>query len=465
MRKNFFLSTILFVLCLLFTHQANGANPPKYIFYFIGDGFGINQAEISNRYSKKIYSKPLAMYNMPSTGVYTTYAANREITCSAAAGTALATGEKTNIDFIGVNPSKEPLTTIAEICRDFSMKVGIITSVSIDHATPASFYAKQPNRTMLFEIGMDLPKSGFDYFAGGNLLNPEQDGKSTIETAKAKGYRFIDNRDDFNNLKNGDSKIILHPNRLQPENSMLYAIDQTPEDLNLVDFTRKGIELLENPNGFFMMIEGGKIDWSAHANDIATSIHEVIQFDNAINEALKFYEKHPDETLILVCADHETGGLSFGYSFMKYDTDLSVIKHQKISFEQFSTLLDEYYKSAKNSPDFNKVLSLTQEYFGFDTEIILSDYERGALIKAFEDSLNRQRFKPSREFYVLYAGYHPVAIASARIIANRAGISWTTFSHTAQPVPMRAIGMGAELFEGYYDNTDIVKNLIKILNK
>lgn len=465
MKKSLFLSAIIFVLCLFTTIESFASKQPKYIFYFIGDGFGINHAEITNRYSKKVHSKPLAMYSMPSIGIYTTYAANREITCSAAAGTALATGYKTNIDFIGVNPNKEPLTSIAEICRDNSMKVGIISSVSIDHATPASFYAKQPNRSMAFEISMDLSKSGFDYFAGGNFLKPEKNGVNSIEVAKNNGYKFINTIEEFNKIKNGDSKVIVNPSRLQSENSMFYAIDQTSEDITLVDFTKKAIEVLENPNGFFIMVEGGKIDWGAHSNDIATTIHEVIQFDNAVNEALEFYKKYPEETLIIVCADHETGGLSFGYSFTKYETNLPIISNQKISQEQFSLILEDYYKSTKNNPNFDDILTLSDAYFGFNKDFNLTDHELGMLIKAFDDSLNKNRLKSTREFYVNYAGYHPVAIAATRIIANRAGVSWTTFSHTAQPLPMRAIGKAADVFEGYYDNTDIVKKLKFILNK
>ena len=252
---------------------------PKYIFYFIGDGMGLSQSNAAEAYLAAISGKngiqKLEMNKFPYHGFYTTYASDRFITGSAAAGTALATGYKTSINTIGMDASKQKsLQTVAERARDLGYKVGIVSSVSIDHATPASFYAHQPSRNMYYNISLDLSKSNFNYFGGGGFKHPDGDGKldknnsmanfgmgvdkkienkltNAIEIAKERGYRLLNTKEAFNQLKKGDDKIIAIAPRLAGGKALPYAIDQTENDITLSEFTKKGIELLDNKNGFF----------------------------------------------------------------------------------------------------------------------------------------------------------------------------------------------------------------------
>ncbi|MPQ46380.1 alkaline phosphatase [Marinifilum sp. N1E240] len=469
---------------------------PKYIFFFIGDGMGLSQANTAEAYlgalNKTNGIQKLNLSSLPKQGFYTTYASDRFITGSAAAGTALSTGGKTTVNTIGMDAKRQkPLKTIAELAKEKGYKVGIVSSVSIDHATPAAFYAHQPTRNMYYNISLDLSKSGFNYFAGGGFKNPEGDGKhieknsmanfgmgeskeledkepNSMKIAEKRGYRFVNTVKDFKKLKKGDDKIISIAPNLSGGSALPYFIDQNGKtDISLAEFTKKGIEILDNKDGFFMMVEGGKIDWACHANDAATVIQEVLQFDNAVAEALKFYNKHPEETLILVAGDHETGGMALGFSGSHYSSDFAVLQHQKLSYEAFSDLIKEYKKTKEGNYKVEDGLALVKKHFGLgDTEkkLALSEFELKQLKAAFEKSMNyKKEMKKDDQFYLLYGSYDPLTITACHILSQKAGIGWTSFSHTAAPIPIRSIGVGSDLFVGFYDNTDVPKNLMKLI--
>lgn len=468
---------------------------PKYIFYFIGDGMGLSQVNTTEAYlgalEKNVGIKKLEMSKLPNQGFYTTYAVDRLITGSAAAGTALATGHKTTINTIGMDAKRQiPLKNIAELAKDKGYKIGIVTSVSIDHATPACFYAHQPHRNMYYNISLDLSKSGFNYFAGGGFKHPEGDGNinstnimsnigmntsvdiskketNTIAVAISRGYRVINTLSEFEDLKQGDDKIIAIAPRLAGGEAIPYSIDQNKEDISLDQFTQKGIELLDNPNGFFMMVEGGKIDWACHANDAATVIGEIIQFDKAVSIAMQFYNQHPDETLIIVAADHETGGMALGFAGNHYKSAFALLQNQNISYENFTKLINNYREEKKGEYDVADGLALVKKYFGLgDLEkgLALSEYELQQLKNAFTKSMDHNsEEKNNDQYYLLYGSYDPFTVTACHILAQKAGIGWTTYSHTATPVPVRSIGVGAHLFTGFFDNTDLAKKLMKLI--
>ncbi|MCL3779030.1 alkaline phosphatase [Prolixibacteraceae bacterium JC049] len=471
---------------------------PKYVFYFIGDGMGLSQASVAEAYLGALEGKgeikKLNYSQLPHQGFFTTYALNRFITGSAAAGTALATGHKTTINTISMDGAKQkPLTTVAEMARDRGFKVGIVSSVSIDHATPAAFYAHQPTRNMYYEISLDLSKSGFDYFGGGGFKKPDGDGKlddknsmanfgmddekelkdkekNSKLVAKERGYRFVFSRTDFDNLKKGDKKIIAIAPELAGGKSLPYAIDQKPgENISLAEFTQKGIGLLNNTEGFFMMVEGGKIDWACHANDAATVIQEVVQFDNAVGVAMDFYRKHPEETLIIVAADHETGGMALGFSGKHYESEFALLQHQNVSYEAFTEKVKKYKKKHKGDYKKKDGLALVKKHFGLGDKskgLELTAFEQKQLEKAFEKSIAYdKKMKSKDQFYQLYGSYDPLTVTACHILCQKAGIGWTSYSHTATPIPVRAIGVGGELFSGYMDNTDVAKRLIGLVKK
>lgn len=470
---------------------------PKYIFYFIGDGMGLSQANAAEAYlgaiNKKDGIQKLEMNKFPYHGFYTTNATDRFITGSAAAGTALATGHKTSINTIGMDASKQkPLQSVAEMARDLGYKVGIISSVSIDHATPASFYAHQPSRSMYYNISLDLSKSNFNYFAGGGIKHPEGDGKkdknnimanfgmggekkienkqpNSIKLAKERGYRLLNTKEEFNKLKKGDDKIIAIAPRLVGGKALPYAIDQNENDIPLSEFTKKGIELLDNKKGFFMMIEGGKIDWTCHANDAATAIKEVINMDAAVKVAVNFYNKHPKETLIVVGGDHETGGMALGFSGSHYHSAFNILQYQNLSNDRFSKLIDKYKENNKGDYKLEDGMALIEKHFGLGNKekgLKLSEFETEQLKNAFEQSMNGEsKNKENDQYYLLYGSYNPFTVTACHILSQKAGIGWTSFSHTATPIPVKAIGVGAELFSGYYDNTDMAKNIFRLLQR
>ncbi|HSG68099.1 MAG TPA: alkaline phosphatase, partial [Bacteroidales bacterium] len=230
----------------------------KYVFYFVGDGMGLAQAIAAEAYQSSLSDDeyiPLSFRRFPVTGLINTYAANQFTTGSAAAGTALATGNKTSINRIGLDPEgKEPFQSIALKAKNRGMKVGIISSVSIDHATPAAFYAHQPDRNMYFEIGLDLAASSFDFFGGGGFLKPDGivggDSVNLYALAIENGYRYINTKEDFHELKPADEKVLFVNPRLTSGASMYYAIDQPEDYITLADLTSKAIEYLDNENGF-----------------------------------------------------------------------------------------------------------------------------------------------------------------------------------------------------------------------
>lgn len=453
-----------FIFFSIFFLQAQQA---KYVFFFVGDGMGVAHVAATEAFLDATGKdkKDLTFANFPVMGLSTTYSENRFITGSAAAGTALATGHKTTINTISMDPSKSvPLKTIAEQARDDGYKVGIISSVSIDHATPASFYAHQPERGMYHEIALELPESGFDFFGGGGLKDPfGDDNVSVYEIAGEKGYTISQTRKSFKKLKKGDGKVIATGSILEPSGALRYAIDQDKRDIPLEDFVEKAIEMLDNDKGFFIMCEEGKIDWAAHENDARAVIENVISLSKSVDEAMEFYKKHPEETLIVVTADHETGGFSMGNTTSKYDSDYAYLAYQEVSSQAFTMIADSLFAEERNQ-NLGFALQLVEDYFGLGGKqgLELSDYEQELLEEAYFVSSGELELD-NDEAYAKYGGYYPLAVTATRILSNKAGVAWTTWSHTGIPVPVFAIGAGAEKFDGYYDNTDIPKKIAEAM--
>lgn len=450
--------------------------PARYVFVFVGDGLGIPHRQAPEAFLAAMEGKAygdvkMTMNTFPAQGVTTTYANDRFIIGSAASATALASGFTTNIGFIGMGPDLRPVRSIAQMAKEKGMKVGIVSSVSIDHATPAAFYANQSHRSMYHEIAHDLADSGFDYFGGGGLKDPE--GKKSkapkgdaLEKARSKGYTIATDRKSFEKVKPGQ-KLIAWNAKLPDGKALPYAMDASGEDISLAEFTRKGIELLNNSKGFFMMVEGGKIDWASHANDAAATIHDTLAFDAAIDEALAFAKKHPKDTLIVVTGDHECGGMSIGFAGTQYESAHEILKNQKISFQRFEDMLADYRKSHQGNVSFEDMIPLVEANFGlmFDGTgpMGLKDYEIRSLKEAFLHSMAGLREKGQGESYLLYGDYDPFSIKVTHILNQKAGIAWTSYSHTGSPVITSAMGVGEEVFNGYYHQSDLGKKLLSTM--
>ncbi len=474
-QKYFFLIILLFLLSFQAeaqrTNQAE-AQRAKYVFYFIGDGMGLAQvaateAMLAARHNKDGFEK-LNFTEFPVTGIITTQAANRLVTGSAAAGTALASGQKTNINRIGMNgDATEPLNSIAYHAKARGKKVGIISSVSIDHATPAVFYAHRPDRNDYYEISQDLAASNFDFFGGGGFAKPDGGGKkspTSWELAEKAGYTITRTREQFDTLSPAAGKALAVAPRLESSGAMPFAMDQTSEDIPLAAFVEKAIRMLDNENGFFVMCEEGKIDWACHSNDAVAMAYNIEALAEAIKPALEFYKQHPDETLIVVTADHETGGLALGYALTRYDSYLQMLTAQKVSMDRFAKTADSTFAiEGHNHPDTAMALVLKYYKLGTGDGIQLTDRESKLLQDAYLVSTKQSKLEDKDELRLSYGHENALAATATKILNNKAGLAWTTWSHTASPVPVYAIGAGAESFGGFYDNTDVPKKIAQAM--
>ena len=234
--------------------------------------------------------------------------------------------------------------------------------------------------------------------------------------------------------------------------SIPYAIDRGKSDLTLQEITRSAINFLSKDlsKGFFLMVEGGKIDWACHSNDAATTFHEVIDFDNAIKVAYEFYSQHPDETLIVVTADHETGGFVLGKG--PYELNLQVFKNQKVSESGFTKVINQLRSKTNNQVSWEAVQQALKDNFGFWDKIKLNEKQEARLKTVYEQTLKNQQVKMEKSEY---AQDEPIAAEAKRIINEIALTGWTSGGHSAGYVPVFAIGAGAEKFQNRIDNTEI----------
>lgn len=466
---------------------------PKYVFLFIGDGMSYPQIQSTADHLGALedadywQAEPslddnggavldgpsyLNFMNFEAAGSAVTYDSNSFCPDSASTATSISTGHKTysgtiNMDETGTTAYE----TIAEKVHDqLGMKVGVISSVNLNHATPAAFYAHQASRNDYYEIGLELVESGFEYFAGGGLLKPtgaEGDQADLYTLAEEAGYNVVKTQAEAEQVTEGP--VVIVDEHLADGDAMAYELDRTDDMWALADYVEKGIEVLDNDKGFFMMCEGGKIDWACHANDAASSIHDTKALSDAVQVAIDFAEEHPDETLILVTGDHETGGLTIGFAGTDYDTYLNLLESQKISFAKYDSDYVAAYKENKTS--FEDVLADIETLFGLKTEgeegdkLVLTSYELSQLKTAYEKSINETATgMDEQQEYVMYGTYEPLTVTITHILNNKSGVSFTSYSHTGLPVAVLAHGLNAEQFNGYYDNTEIFNKLADMLS-
>ncbi|MGN0871807.1 MAG: alkaline phosphatase [Victivallales bacterium] len=440
---------------LLFAEQS--PEPPlkavRYVFLFIGDGMGKAHRAAAEAYALKTTGKGLAINAMPHQAEMTTFAANNPVTDSAASGTAIASGTKTNVWYIGMSPDGKPLDSIAVSAKRAGKKVAILSSKNLNDATPAAFYAHSRSRSNLYEIGLELIHSDFDFWGGGGILDfddkkaPSYQG-NLYEMAKRRGFKVVSNPKEIMALKPCREKIIVGVEG----GRMPYAMQN--KSLKLADYVAKAIELLqEHEKGFFLMCEGGKIDWAAHANDAALMLTEMLDFDLAYRTALAFAEKHPDNTLIVVTADHETGGLSFGKAASGYSVNYDLLFRK---YAPRGTFAMKFIKLKSNDRpySFEDLKKDLAALYGFDFSgrgpLGLSPEE----IDRLEKDFNRH-FVHGRN----NGDYYMLDTLLLRLYNKKAGFQWTTNGHTGQPVLTSAYGVNAEMFSSPMDNTDIGKRL------
>jgi alkaline phosphatase len=400
MKKILLLSVVVFMAfsCANKTQAPEGNNnkKAKYIFLFIGDGMGHSIVSATESYlsykAGKIGGEQLTMTSLPVTGDVTTYSHESIITCSAAAGTAIACGVKTTEGQVGRTPDGTPARSIAYELKDEGYKIGIMSSVPINHATPAAFFSTPENRNDYYGITEAMSVSGFEFFASTGFLGYYPDDKTKPDSealVESNGYEVVWGREELADLSPEVKKVVLCNPGNKGKGADNYEIGSkvNPDNFTLPEMLSTAIEFLSDEEPFFIMCEGGHIDWAAHSNKVMSSIAGVIEMDDAVKVAYEFYKKHPEETLIVITADHETGGISLGYG--------------------------EDWDNSK--PKWN----------------------------VFEEAWNA-------------AGQSNTLSSEENRRLNAEGhIGWTTSYHTGANVPLYAVGKGAEKFCGRLDNTDI----------
>lgn len=453
-------SLLLFILLAVVAD----AQKAKYVFFFIGDGMGVNQVNTTEMYLAELENRigisPLLFTSFPVTTMATTYSATNSVTDSSAGGTALACGEKTYNGAIGVDKERNTIQSVAAKAKKAGRKVAILTSVSVDHATPAAFYAHQPDRNMYYEIATDLPKAGFDFYGGSGFLKPNKEGQPNVFTLfDEAGYTVARGLSEYDRTAAKADKMILIQEEGKNASALPYAIDRKDGEMSVADITGKAIDFMMKgkDKGFFMMIEGGKIDWACHSNDPATMVNEVIDMDQAVKVAYEFYKKHPQETLIVISADHETGGIGMGTG--RYELNLKALAQQKQSLDELSRSITDLRKAKNNNVAWEDVKTLLSEKMGFWTIIPLSWEQEKALFNEYGESIvkNSKKFEES-----LYSRTEPLAAMAKRIMSQIAMLGWTGGGHTAGYVPVYAIGAGAEAFGGKMENLQIPLLINKI---
>lgn len=458
--------------------EETAATTPKYVFMFIGDGMGAPQVNATEYYLGTIENPdsempvlaPLSFTNFSGVGLMTTYDATSFCPDSASTATSMASGNKTlsgvlNYSIDGTTPFK----LITEYAKDAGMKVGVVSTVSIDHATPAAYYSKAQSRKEYYNIASQgITGSTLDFLGGGNYLKPDgDDGESEniLSLATENGWNVLTDKASIMAVTADDGKTLALSPDLGGSQAMVYDIDRTEVQMSLADITTAAVNSLTNDDGFFLMVEGGKIDWSCHANDAATSIHETLAFSDAVQVAIDFYNAHPDETLIIVTGDHETGGLTIGFATTAYSTHFNYLADQTMSFEAFTNKVSEMREAGTN---FDGALAAIEDAFGLtsqaDQDLSLTEDELSKLQAAYELSM-----LPSDERVIgdaeelLYGGYDPLTMACSHILNNKAGVDFTSYSHTGLQIPVYAEGVGAALFAGAYDNTDIFAKTMRAM--
>lgn len=484
---------VLITMLLAGSVLAAGAETdnPKYIFFLIGDGMSSSQATLAEYYNQfenledpnhdyeehgesfidmteEKHSDRLMMHRLDFAGSTRTAGSFTLVPGSAQTATSLATGIKTDRNTISLDLNDNPVKSVLMAAKEKGMATGLVSTARITHATPAAFGSNVPDRGMENEIAAQYLENKIDYLAGGgarhflassNENSKRKDDRNLFEEFANEGYEVFESSSEtaaFRNYMPQAGDRVLYT----PTNShVVYEIDRVNKLVpSIAEMTQKGVDLLsQDDDGFFMMVEGGRIDHAAHDNDVAATIHDTLAFDDAVKTAYKFYLKHPNETLIIVAGDHETGGLGLNScEGMEYDyfIDLGPIRDIKVSIEE----------GFEYTGDRDQVYTDLKENFGIKK---LTDREKEML----ENAMDLQDAEGSGADVMEFGGYwpqaswiSPVQSTIAHITSKRSEIGWTSSAHTGQIIPIRSHGVGAAKYNNSMDNTDVAKITAELLD-
>jgi len=430
------ISTFLMTAVVSFAAAAHDEQKsPKNIIMVVGDGMGPAYTA-AYRYFKDNPQTPMieaTVFDDILVGRSSTYPARVSgfVTDSAASGTALATGHKSYNGAIGVDANEKPQQSVLEFAKSIGKSTGLVVTSQINHATPASYAAHAQKRKMYNIIAdqyFDNKINGehtVDVMLGGGTKYFKRDDRDLTKAFEKDGYQYIDNYSQLATLKS--DKVL----GLFADTGLPWALDDS-QPHRLKAMTMAAVDRLDNnEKGFFMLVEGSQVDWGGHANDIASAMAELDDLAVTIQWLKTYVKKNPD-TLVIITADHSTGGFTIGANG-DYAWRPEFIKNLKASPEAIakSQLAKKLDVKAINSQ------------LGFD----LTTEEVATLTTAHKDSMKS------------------LNKAIKKVIDIRTNTGWTTSGHTGVDVPVFAFGSHKNAFKGQIDNTDIAKKIFKLLGK
>ncbi|MEK4538866.1 alkaline phosphatase [Peribacillus sp. FSL K6-1552] len=427
--------------------QAESQNTPKNVILLIGDGMGLGAIDIARQFE---YGKTgiLHLEKLEHVALMRTYSANNFVTDSAAGGSAIATGVKTNNESIGVDSNGSEVDSVLDAFQMSGKKVGIISTNMVVDATPAAFGASVSNRwTGGAHIARQLFDNRIDVILGGGASYfgaDKQNGVDLVAKFKEAGYRVTANKQELDSVQKSEKLLgLFHPTYM---NFKLDKEEFHSQEPSLPEMTTKAIEILsKGDNGFFLMTEGARIDHTEHAADITGIWKETIEFDQTVKEVVG-WAKNRNDTLIVVLADHETMGTSASETM-----DINALKRINVSSEYMSKQLT-FDKNNEINPE--SVDSVFKKY----AHISLTNKE----VHQFIDNVrkNRTLVYPQHqidwEIGSTIANYYKAGVADRSVRAAS-----STGGHTANMIPVFATGPGSEAFDGVIDNIDISQIITK----
>ncbi|MEH7633898.1 alkaline phosphatase [Bacillus pumilus] len=453
-KRIFLMSGILAVLvfaALLTSHyvtpvSTNAADKkqtkaPKNIIFIVGDGMGMPVIKAYRTFKQEKLGSPKAqtVWDPYLVGMQTTHPDDPRdnITDSAAAATAMATGKKTYNDAIAVNQEKEPLRSVVEAAKEAQMKTAFVVSSDITDATPAAFgthNVSRKNKEQIADHFFDEKIDGehkVDILLGGGMQYFDRKDRDLVKEFKKSGYSILRSKDDL--TSQSSAKML----GLFQEDELDRAIDRPKHVPTLKDMTQAALTQLnqDNSHGFFMLLEGSTIDSAGHENDVVGAMSEMEDFEKAVQAALQFAKKD-QETLVVITADHATGGFSFGADGMTSETGYRWDPAPILAAKKTPVYMAKKIAGGQSVRDVlhtNIDFTLTKEE--------ISQVEKAA-----------QSGKAST-----------IQLSIQHIFDHRSFSGWTTFAHTGEDVPVYAYGPGKAAFQGWIDNTKQGKNLFHII--
>jgi alkaline phosphatase len=420
---------------------------PKNVIVMVGDGMGLGQMEVARllEYGK---TGTLHMEKLENVALMKTYSANNFVTDSGAAGTAIATSVKTNNESIGVDADGNEVDSVLDLFQNNGKKTGLISTNTVYDATPAAFGSSAPNRwTGSNEIAKQLYESKIDVLLGGgagNFTPEKQDGVDLVEKFREDGYAIAGDKEELANVGTPDKLLgLFHPSYM---NYKLDVEETNSQEPTLNEMTAKALDVLsKGKDGFFLMVEGARIDHAAHAADVTGVWKETIEFDNTVRDVVEWAKGRKD-TLVVVLADHETMGFAAAETM-----DIEGLKNIQVSPEYMAGLLE---KDANGEFTGESVKSV----FKTHANIEMTDADVAEFLQNIKDNQGTvyPQHKIGWEIGSIIADYYKAGVMSREIRAES-----STGGHTGNMVPVFATGVGSEAFEGVLDNTEISKLIAK----